>query len=117
MFKQGSGAARAQVAALGMFQVAWFMYFAGRHAECFRSQWNHTEVDGVHDETAPPVWAVGQAGLLGQFQDAQGTGFGSIQWHCKMSSRPPSFCELNCRVVLYGLLLCCIWSVNTSNKR
>lgn len=72
--------------------MAWFIYFAGRHAE------SHTELDGVHDEIAPPVWVVGQAGLLRQFQDAPGTGVGSIQYHCKVSKltlllgRPQQLC-------------------------
>ena len=61
------------------------VWMSRRQAEGIRWRWSLTGVEGVSEESIPPVWGVGMAGLLQHFQEAQGTGFHMINWGCKVS--------------------------------
>jgi hypothetical protein len=64
-----------------------------RQAEAFRWRWSLTGVEGVSEESIPPVWGVGMAGLLQQLQEAQGTGFYMVNWGCKVT------CHATCALI------------------
>jgi hypothetical protein len=72
----------ARQAAYGTQAAAWHLYTGGRPAECFRLRWGDTGVPGAGNI---PVWALGLAGRLRDFQEAPGTGFFMINYHCKVS--------------------------------
>lgn len=85
-FSNTSACSRAVQAAYGMLACDCHDKTGGRQAECFRWLWTCTGVGGVLEEFEPPVWTLGLAGLFGDFQDAQSTGFHMIDWHCKVRS-------------------------------
>lgn len=82
-FAHGSAAMTAVQSARGMLAAAWHMATGGRQAECFRWRWTDTGLDGLSEESVPPVWSLGLAGVFQQFQEAEGTGFFMTNWHCK----------------------------------
>ena len=84
-YANGSAPMRCVQAASGMLASSWHMYTSRRQAEGIRWRWSLTGVEGVSEETIPPVWGVGMAGLLQHFQEAQGTGFYMVNWGCKVS--------------------------------
>jgi hypothetical protein len=88
-YANGSAAMRAVQGARGMLACAWHIATGGRQAELFRCRATDTCIDGVCQDSKPPVWALGLAGadVLAAFQQAQGTGFGMINWHAKVSCR------------------------------
>ena len=84
-YSKTSACSQAIQAAYGVLACDWHDKTGGRQAECFRWLWTCTGVDGISQDCAPPVWALGLAGVLGSFQDAQGTGYYMVNWHCKAS--------------------------------
>jgi len=57
------------------------MYQGSRQAETFRGCWDHSSVPAVDGQL--PVWGLGLAGVLKQFQDRRGTGFTGTYYHAK----------------------------------
>jgi len=84
-FANGSAAMTAVQAALGMLACGWHIATGGRQAECFRWRWSDTGAEGLSANFIPPVWVLGLAGVLEEFQQAQGTGFYMTNWHCKVT--------------------------------
>jgi hypothetical protein len=84
-YANGSAPMRCVQAASGMLASSWHMHTSRRQAEGIRWRWSLTGVEGVSEESIPPVWGVGMAGLLQLFQEAQGTGFYMVNWGCKVS--------------------------------
>ena len=80
-YSNTSPAMLSRQAAYGTLAAAWHLYTDGRPAECFRLRWGDTGVPGAGNV---PVWALGLAGLLQDFQEAPGTGFYMINYHCKV---------------------------------
>uniref|UniRef100_A0A383VHU2 Uncharacterized protein n=1 Tax=Tetradesmus obliquus TaxID=3088 RepID=A0A383VHU2_TETOB len=81
-YSNTSPAMLARQAAYGTLAAAWHLYTDGRPAECFRLRWGDTGVPGAGNV---PVWALGLAGLLQDFQEVPGAGFYMINYHCKVS--------------------------------
>jgi hypothetical protein len=93
----------ARQAAYGTLAAAWHLYTGGRPAECFRLRWGDTGVPGAGNI---PVWALGLAGLLRDFQEAAGTGVYMINYHCKVSCMCLAvFVHLGVSVQLHTALL------------
>jgi hypothetical protein len=89
-YANGSACMLAVQSARGMLASAWHMATGGRQAELFRCRATDTCSDGVCPESKPPVWCLGLAGadVLAAFQQAQGAGFGMINWHAKVRDHP-----------------------------
>jgi hypothetical protein len=85
-YAHNSACMRAVQSARGMLACAWHIATGGRQAEAFRCRGTDTCVEGICEDSEPPVWCLGLAGadVLGAFQQAEGTGFGMINWHAKV---------------------------------
>jgi len=80
-FATTTAAFRARQAAYGLLATAQHLYQGSRQAETFRSCWDHSSVPAVDGQL--PVWGLGLAGVLKQFQDRRGTGFTGTYYHAK----------------------------------
>jgi hypothetical protein len=93
---------RCMQAASGMLASSWHMNTSRRQGEALRWHWSLTGVEGVSEESIPPVSGVGMPGMLQQYQDAQGTGFYMVNWGCKVR------CHATCVLTVISYLQGCM---------
>jgi hypothetical protein len=88
-FAHGSAAERCRLAAMGVLAASFHLHTGGRQAECFRIRWQDAtvvlteELTGVPGIAEVPLWTLGLASVLQQFQLGLGTG-GFVRFYdCK----------------------------------
>ena len=75
-------AMKARHAAMAMLGIAFELYTGSRPAETLRWKFTDTRI-ATSDGTELPVWYLGLAGVLKNYQQALGTGFEMRSYHCK----------------------------------
>lgn len=93
---------RCMQAASGMLASSWHMNTSRRQVEALCWHWSLTGVEGVSEESIPPVSGVGMPGMLQQYQDAQGTGFYIVNRGCKVG------CHATCVLTAISYLQGCM---------
>ena len=77
-----SVAMKARHAAMAMLGIAFELCTGSRPAETLRWKFTDTRI-ATSDGTELPVWYLGLAGMLEEYQQALGTGFEIRSYHCK----------------------------------
>lgn len=86
-YANGSACTQALQAAYGLLACSWHDATGGSQAECFRWLWTGTGVEGISEDFVRPLWALGLAGVFSNFQEAQGTGYYMVKYHCKVTEQ------------------------------